>query len=158
MKLVNELNEASELLETLLNNELDIAKLEEGKLEFNMEYESIYSILDLVINVTESKASKKNIEVIPEYGDNIPDFLELDKSRIVQIIMNLVGNAIKFTDKGGKVLIKVGWNSDIVIKQKPKSLNVKRTPKKSKFAVKKQENSAVWSFLILVKFKFCVHS
>jgi len=108
-EIVGELMEASNLLLEMLNNALDMAKLEEGKIEFDKKYESIRSIIDIILSISKANISKKNIEVITEYPKNLPQLLELDKSRITQVIMNILGNAIKFTPEKGKIRISVGW-------------------------------------------------
>lgn len=133
-RLINELNEASCLLEGLLNNTLDITKLEEGKLEFDTKFEAIYSIVDIVLSISESKALKKNIKLVADYGANVPPLIELDKTRITQVLMNLVGNAIKFTGVKGKIRIKVRWDYDVAVKDKLcKNSYIPKV--KSKFAI-----------------------
>jgi hypothetical protein len=110
-EIVGELVQASFFLSEMLNNALDISKLDEGKIEFNKAYESIRSVIDFTLNVAKANADKKGIKVVPVYAANLPPLLEFDKSRLTQVIMNLVGNAIKFTPDKGKVTIKVNWIS-----------------------------------------------
>eukprot|EP01022_Parablepharisma_sp_SALTPOND_P028598 TRINITY_DN71223_c0_g1_i1.p1 TRINITY_DN71223_c0_g1~~TRINITY_DN71223_c0_g1_i1.p1 ORF type:complete len:656 (-),score=51.21 TRINITY_DN71223_c0_g1_i1:2595-4562(-) len=110
-EVVSELAEASEVLSEILNNTLDISKLEEGKIEFNKKYESIRSVVDAVLNVSKANAQKKDIKLQAQYEPSLPQLLEFDKARVTQIIMNLVGNAIKFTPSKGIVTVKAGWSS-----------------------------------------------
>ena len=109
--MVNELVQASTFLAEILNNTLDVSKLEEGKIEFNKNYESIRNVIDIVLSITKSNADKKSIKLISNYGNNIPLLLEFDKSRLTQVVMNLVGNAVKFTPEKGKVTVRVCWRS-----------------------------------------------
>ncbi len=97
------------MLSEILNNTLDVSKLEEGKIEFNNNYESIMSVIDMVVGITKTNADRKGIKILSNYGPKLPPLLEFDKSRLTQIIMNLVGNAIKFTPEKGKVTIGVNW-------------------------------------------------
>lgn len=89
----------------LLNDILDFSKIEAGeltleKIPFNLK-ETIYDISKLF----KSKALEKKIELLVEFDENIPEFLLSDPARIRQIIVNLVGNAIKFTSIG---YVKIG--------------------------------------------------
>lgn len=140
-KLVSELNEASILLENLLNNTLDVSKLEEGKLEFDRHYESIRGVIDLVRSINESKALKKDVQIVTEYECDVPLLVELDKSRLTQVLINLVGNALKFTDKKGKVFVRVAWTPRKSPKERPirKYNKPKTTFVKSKFGINKDK-------------------
>ena len=130
---VNELVRASAFLAEILNNTLDISKLEEGKIEFNKSYQSIQGVTDFVLNVTKANADKKSIIMEAVYGEKIPSLLEFDNSRITQILMNLVGNAIKFTAENGKITVTVTWQSknDIKILAEEKKSQVTSCKKSS---------------------------
>jgi len=108
-ELVNELVESSSFLSEILNNTLDMSKLEEGKIEFNINYESIRNVVDIVMSIAKNNAAKKGIKITSEYAYNLPNYLEIDKTRMTQIIMNLVGNAIKFTPEKGRIKILTKW-------------------------------------------------
>jgi len=112
-ELVNELAQASSCLSEVLNNTLDISKLDEGKVELNKSFESIREVSNIAINISHPVAEKRGVKLEYEYDEKLPQILEFDKARVTQIIMNLVGNAIKFTPKNGHVKLKVFWlNSD----------------------------------------------
>lgn len=137
---VNELEEASSLLIGLLNETLDISKLEEGKLDLNMKFESIKNIVGLAVDLCESSASKKSINIITEFANDLPSLLELDKHRITQVLMNLVGNAIKFTGQKGKVYIRVFWTPKVSTSRRRNEATSRRNePTKSKFYKKHEE-------------------
>lgn len=108
-ELVNELGQASSHLSEVLNNTLDISKLEEGKIDLNREFHSPHAVVDVVLSVGKPSAHKKNIQLEAIYSPSIPQLIEIDKSRLIQVVMNLVGNAIKFAKPMGKVLVKVKW-------------------------------------------------
>ncbi len=107
--LVGELHESAKVLSEMLNNTLDIAKLEEGKIEFNACYEAIDKVVDLSLGITRASAAKKGITVVTNYAKTLPQLVEIDKSRLTQIVTNLMSNAIKFTDEGKSVSLNVKW-------------------------------------------------
>ncbi len=108
-EIINELAQASSVLSEILNNTLDMSKLEEGKIDFNNNYDSIMTVIDMVVNITKSNAEHKDIKILTNYGPSIPPLIEFDRSRLTQVIMNFVGNAIKFTPEKGRVTINVKW-------------------------------------------------
>jgi signal transduction histidine kinase/DNA-binding response OmpR family regulator/HPt (histidine-containing phosphotransfer) domain-containing protein len=102
---------SSEILITLVNDILDFSKINSDqikleKIPFNLK-KTVKLVYDLLLN----KAKEKNIKLEINYDEKIPKRLLGDKVRINQIIMNLVGNAIKFTKKG-KVSIEVKLNTN----------------------------------------------
>ncbi len=109
-ELVEELVQASSHLGEMLNNTLDISKLEAGKVEFNIDYHPPSSIVDMVLSVCRPNVNKRGIKLAAHYAPAMPRLIEMDKSRVTQIVMNLVGNAIKFAPEGtGQVEIGVRW-------------------------------------------------
>ncbi|GAB1105622.1 MAG: hypothetical protein Sw2LagTSB_36910 [Shewanella algae] len=87
---------AFSLLE-IINDILDFSKIEAGKMELEIESVSLLSILEKTIEVLWFNAASKNVflNILPDL--NLPAFIRLDPVRIRQIVLNLVGNAIKFT-------------------------------------------------------------
>jgi PAS domain S-box-containing protein len=104
---------SGDALIVLINDILDLAKVDSGKMifektQFKMEA-SIYSMLHLF----EPKIQEKNLILIKEYDKQIPDVLIGDPLRLHQIILNLVSNALKFTNKGFiKVSVKLIAQTD----------------------------------------------
>ena len=104
---VNEVMAASDHLLGLLNNILDMAKIESGKFNLACDPFSLKPALDEVINIFTQHCDKKEITLITEI-DNLPECaLKGDKLRIKQILINLLGNAVKFTNSGGTVKLAV---------------------------------------------------
>jgi len=99
-KYLKTIQSSSQLLLTLLNDILDISKIEAGRL--NMEYTefNIRSIMEQSVTIFGSKASFKDIELILSIDNNIPDNLIGDPHRFNQVLNNLISNAIKFTSEG----------------------------------------------------------
>jgi len=96
---------------TLINDILDLSKVEAGKIELSLKPVKIYETFRCVFDQFKEIADKKQIDITLEKCDSIPEFLNLDEHRMRQILNNLVGNAVKFTRKG-KVEIKILSYSD----------------------------------------------
>ncbi len=90
----------------LLNDILDFSKIEAGELTLEPLSFNLHKMLEEVTDLLEIKARGKNIELLTQFDPDALHYVIGDSGRIRQIIMNLVGNAIKFTDKG-HVLINV---------------------------------------------------
>jgi signal transduction histidine kinase/CheY-like chemotaxis protein len=98
---------ASELL-VLLNDILDLSKVEAGKLELRVESFAVRQCAEGVIRTLELRAREKGIEVRLYCDDALPEYIRADQHRLRQVLFNLIGNAIKFTDRGKvSILVKV---------------------------------------------------
>jgi two-component system sensor histidine kinase/response regulator len=98
---------ASARLLTLINDLLDLSKIEAGKL--NVEYADfeLRQTVDEVVHEQAVKAREKDINLELSVDANVPDALVGDSLRLRQILLNLIGNAIKFTPEKGKVITRV---------------------------------------------------
>ncbi len=90
-------------LQTLINDVLDISKIESGKLTINNEVINIKDITDSINIAVSSLVGKKNIDYTYNEHDIISECIKADGLRLTQIYMNLLSNAIKYTPDGGKV-------------------------------------------------------
>lgn len=95
----------------LINDVLDLAKIEAGRQELNYMQASPREIVDDLVFNMRSLAQTKEITLKATIEDTTPDSVEIDVPKITQILTNLVGNAIKFTPKGG-VEVQVDRDSD----------------------------------------------
>ena len=84
----------------LINDILDLSKIEAGRMELSAIECSPFKIVDDVVNVLKGKAQEKNIGLRTEFVGPIPSDIMIDDVRLRQVIMNLVGNSIKFTSEG----------------------------------------------------------
>jgi PAS domain S-box-containing protein len=91
---------------TLINDILDLSKIEAGKLQLEPDYINTKSFFSDFEKVFAFKVSEKKLRYITEISDSAPPFLYLDGVRLRQIILNLIGNAVKFTEKG-EILFRV---------------------------------------------------
>ncbi len=85
---------------TLINDILDLSKIEAGKLELQYESISLRQIVSEIQQIFSPKAADRQIELATEMDANLPDAVSLDEVRVRQILFNIVGNALKFTEKG----------------------------------------------------------
>ena len=90
---------ANNLLE-IINDILDLSKIESGKTEINTSEFKLIDIIEDIINLLTPTAYEKNIELLYYIDSNIPEIIRADPFRIHQIVTNLLGNAIKFTENG----------------------------------------------------------
>lgn len=107
--IVEEIKFNGKILLNMINNTLDMAKLEAGHLESNFEPLDLIDLLNTVEVVVKSLAISKNIEFETSISLDVP-LIYGDWDMIRRIIENLSSNAIKFTDAGGKVTIDVRYN------------------------------------------------
>jgi len=98
------MNSAESLLH-LVNDILDFSKIDAGKLELEQISFDMLSVLEKVMDVTALKAQEKNIELLLHYKPDTPRFVMGDPGRVRQIMLNLIGNAIKFTGQGHVAVI-----------------------------------------------------
>ena len=84
----------------LVNEILDLSKIEAGKLELNFRRASPFEIVESVAKLMRDRARDKNLELSVEYEGELPEWFETDAMRLRQILINLTGNAIKFTHRG----------------------------------------------------------
>jgi PAS domain S-box-containing protein len=98
---VNLIQSASENLLTIINDILDISKIEAGMLRIEKNPFSLRGLCSSIETMFYHKAREKNLSFSLYIQDNIPDTLNGDAVRLTQILVNLISNAIKFTQKGG---------------------------------------------------------
>ncbi len=105
-QLASTIHKSGKSLLEIINDILDLSKIEASELSLEPEDANLPKIIMDIITLLQPQADQKNITLINEYDSTAPHFIVADPVRLRQIIMNLVGNALKFTDKGS-VTIKV---------------------------------------------------
>ncbi len=103
---LNTVKSAAENLLIIINDLLDFTKIAAGKLELDRADLSIRAIVGDTLRSLAIRAHKKGLELIYDINLNVPDGLVGDAGRLRQVLLNLVGNAIKFTDEG-EVVVRV---------------------------------------------------
>jgi signal transduction histidine kinase/DNA-binding NarL/FixJ family response regulator len=108
-----------DILITIINDILDYSKIESGKLTFENTPFNLKMLINSVYQLLKVKSTEKGINFNIGNLDNIPEYIKGDKVRLSQILTNLIGNAIKFTDKGSVSIITdlIELNNDACILQ-----------------------------------------
>jgi two-component system sensor histidine kinase/response regulator len=96
-----------ESLLDLINDILDYSKIAAGKLDLEVTGFDVRDLIEETIELLGERASSKELELVWEIDEEVPHFLLGDVSRLRQVLMNLVGNALKFTDSG-EVVVRAG--------------------------------------------------
>ena len=97
---------------TLINDILDLAKVEAGKVELYPAPVGLPGFLDGVTGIMRMAAQQKDIEFVSDTPDDLPAVIEADEKRLRQVLLNLLGNAVKFTDEGSVTLRIANRGSD----------------------------------------------
>ncbi|WGV25996.1 PAS domain S-box protein [Halotia branconii] len=98
------INRAGEHLLGLINDILEMSKIEAGRTTLNISSFDLIRLLQNLEEMLRFRATSKNLQLIFEYTANIPQYVQTDESRLRQVLLNLLGNAIKFTDIGSVTL------------------------------------------------------
>ncbi|MEO1524420.1 MAG: response regulator [Planctomycetota bacterium] len=99
------IHQSGEHLLALINDILDLSKIEAGKMEIEITDVSLLSLVGQVVSVLKIKAEEKSIYLKPEFATPLPRTVRTDAVRLRQSLINLIGNAIKFTERGGVRLV-----------------------------------------------------
>ncbi len=112
-ELIDIINTSAEWLLTIINDILDFSKIESGKLDIEYCSFSLISCIEEAFSLLTTKAYEKGIDLAYIVDENVPDNVIGDVTRIRQILVNLISNAVKFTDKGEVVLtLSIDDNND----------------------------------------------
>ena len=98
---------SSDILLVVINDILDLAKIEAGKMILEETELNVQNLTNSILSTFELRLQEKEQTLHTHYDDSIPEYLLGDPVRINQILLNLVGNAIKFTNKGGLINVYV---------------------------------------------------
>jgi PAS domain S-box-containing protein len=101
---------SSDSLLTVINDILDFSKIEAGKIDLEAIEFNLRESLDSTLKTMALRADEKGLELLCEVAPEVPEIVRGDSTRVRQVVVNLVGNAIKFTERG-EVAIKVQMES-----------------------------------------------
>lgn len=97
---LNTISQSGDHLLTLINDLLDLSKIEAGKLELYPEPVNLVACLQTIADIMRVKAEQKELQLLLDLPPQLPAGVLLDDKRLRQILLNLLGNAVKFTDAG----------------------------------------------------------
>ncbi len=98
------INRSGEHLLALINNVLDMSKIEAGRVELEPETFDLHHLLHDIDDLFRLRTEAKNLVFILDLEEDLPTYIQLDKNKLRQVLINLLGNAIKFTESGGVTL------------------------------------------------------
>jgi signal transduction histidine kinase/DNA-binding response OmpR family regulator len=108
------INRSGEHLLSLINDVLDLAKIEAGAMSLSLGAFDLYALLALVEEMLAQKAVSKGLQLQVELSESLPRYVQADAKKIRQSLINLIGNAIKFTTSGS-VTVRVGVGPEQVL-------------------------------------------
>ncbi|MCI0456576.1 MAG: ATP-binding protein [Gemmataceae bacterium] len=114
LRWVRNIKSSGDRLLALINDILDLAKIEAGKMQVRLEEFSVHDVCEGMLNMFRPLAEKKNIDLRGQIAHDIP-VLRQDTGKLQQILQNLLSNAIKFTPEGGRVLLRAEADSQYVV-------------------------------------------
>ena len=109
------INVSGENLSELINNILDLSKIEAGRTDLSMENLNLKLLVQGIFHTNKAQAIKKNIKFTYMYEPHLPEVIYSDRTKLNQILMNLVSNAIKFTPAQKAVNLKAVREKDIIV-------------------------------------------
>ncbi|MBF0243192.1 MAG: response regulator [Desulfamplus sp.] len=104
---LNIIEQSGQHLLTLINDILDLSKIEAGKMEILPVEFNLYEFLHNIVGIIRMRAELKDVSLSAIFDNALPQGILADETRLRQVLLNLLGNAVKFTDSGGAVTISV---------------------------------------------------
>lgn len=99
-KYLNAIKQSSDNLLVIINDILDLSKIEAGHMEFEKTEFLVEKLIGGAVNTLSFKAADKSLQLVTQINDDVPAVLVGDPARLNQVLINLTGNAVKFTDEG----------------------------------------------------------
>lgn len=104
---VKTISKSTQTLLNILNDILDLSKIEAGKMELRKEHVNVVKMIEKVYDLFSKQASSKENNLYYHIDPQIPEWIEADETRLIQVLSNLTSNAIKFSNKKGNINIDV---------------------------------------------------
>ncbi len=146
-RFVQNIRTSATSLLSIINDILDFSKVEAGKLELDIVRVNLIQLVEQALELFVNQAEQKGIELILNRAYDLPEFVYTDPIRLKQILVNLLGNAIKFTEKG-EVELQVNWektnekHANITISIRDTGIGVKDSEKEKLFKAFSQADSS----------------
>lgn len=105
------ISRSGEHLLMLINDVLEMSKIEAGRIVFNETNVDLNAVIRTLQQMFQFKAESKGLQLIVEQSPDLPQYIRTDESKLRQVLVNLLGNAIKFTQTGA-IVLSVQWQPD----------------------------------------------
>ena len=135
IEILDIITRSGEHLLDLINNVLDIAKIESGKVMLEESDTDLHHIISDLHTLMHSRATEKGLEFTLEMSDDLPRYVFVDAGKLRQVLINLIGNAIKYTPAGG-VILRVMARQQVTVSQKARAGQAKPEKVRVRFEVK----------------------
>ncbi|MEM6830392.1 MAG: ATP-binding protein [Bacteroidota bacterium] len=139
---VEYIKNGGEHLTELINNVLDLSKIEAGKMELSEESVNLNQLIRSIYHMHESSAKEKNLNFSYEYDDRLPYAILTDRTKLNQVLMNLTANAIKFSAKGKVTLAAKKVEDRIVFTVSDEGIGISKDRQKAIFDAFEQADNA----------------
>ena len=103
-----------ERLTSLINDVLDLAKIESGRMEWNMKPVFLQDVISRAVSATSALFDEKKLKLQKNVPENLP-LINADEDKLIQVVINLLSNAVKFTDKGSVVIEAYKDNNQVIV-------------------------------------------
>jgi len=110
------INNSGEHLLSLINDILEMSKVEAGRISLKQESFDLYQLLDNLEQMLRLKSTNKNLILTFQRPSDLPQYITTDKNKLQQVLLNLLNNAIKFTHQG-EIILQVSWSIDRNVRQ-----------------------------------------
>jgi len=130
-----------ERLAALINDVLDIAKMESGKIEWKDDIISVSGLIERATHATASLFQDKKLPLLKDVEDGLPD-VRGDGDRLIQVLLNLLSNAVKFTEKGQVVCRAVRSGNNVIVSVEDSGIGIAREHQSVVFEKFKQVGDA----------------
>ncbi|MEI6213695.1 MAG: HAMP domain-containing sensor histidine kinase [Desulfuromonadales bacterium] len=114
-ELVATISKSSEFMLTLINDLLDISRIESGKLNLDCRTVNLHGLISGNLELNRVLANKKQISIHDSFHGDVPETVDWDAQKIEQVLNNLIGNAIKFSTVDSEVLVDVSREETLII-------------------------------------------
>ncbi|AFZ33375.1 multi-sensor hybrid histidine kinase (plasmid) [Gloeocapsa sp. PCC 7428] len=105
------ISRSGEHLLMLINDVLEMSKIEAGRILLNETNVDLYAVIQTLQQMFQFKAESKGLQLIVEQSSDLPQYIRTDESKLRQVLVNLLGNAVKFTQTGA-IVLRVQWQPD----------------------------------------------
>ncbi|MFD2203382.1 PAS domain-containing hybrid sensor histidine kinase/response regulator [Shivajiella indica] len=108
---LNVIKDSGKSLSNIINDILDYSKIESGMMNLNLSKFHFKLEMQRIFKIFSGIVEKKKIQFTYKFGPLVPSLVQLDKEKVAQVVLNILGNAMKFTPQGGKVHVEISVES-----------------------------------------------